>query len=151
MFERRRLIAAPSPVASGRHQVLPQTVEVSHSARMARKLRRPQELLDAIAGLDTVQDEAVRAQILDWIQQSYEDRGGGIMIGLFGRCYLGHPYVDHRMSLDGSILEHFKGDESVPPAFEQCRALARSNAYAYIEVYADGQVVPIRIDGTSAI
>lgn len=150
MFERRRLIAAPSTITPA-NQVLPQTVTLSQSARMARKLRRPQELLDAIAGLDTVQDDAVRAQILDWIQQSYEDRGGGILIGLFGKCYLGHPYVDHRMSLDGSILEHFKGDESVPPAFAPCRALARSSAYAYIEVYADGQVVPIRIDGTSAI
>jgi hypothetical protein len=151
LIERRRLVAAPTTVDPGRHQVLPQTVRLSQAARSARRLRRPHELLEAIAALDTVADESVRAQILDWIQQSYEDRGGGILLGLFGKCYLGSPYVDHRMSLDGSILEHFKGDENVPPAFEPCRALVRSSAYAYIEVYADGQVVPIRTDGSSAI
>ena len=109
------------------------------------------KLPNAIAGLDTVQDEAVRAQILDWIQQSYEDRGGGIMIGLFGRCYLGHPYVDHRMSLDGSILEHFKGDEERAPcvrAVPGAGALERGRLH---EPFTHGRAAAIRIDGTSAI
>ena len=88
---------------------------------------------------------------MDWIQQVFDDRGAGQLLGLFAKCYLGHPYVDHRLSLDGSIAEHYRAGDDVPPAFLPCRGLARAAAYAYIEVYADGQVVPIRLDGNAAI
>ncbi len=72
-------------------------------------------------------------------------------MGLFAKCYLGHPYVDHRLSLDGAIAEHYAAGDTVPPAFAPCRGLARSAAYAYIEVYGDGQVIPIRTNGNAAI
>ncbi len=136
--------APPAQLASAR-------VVVSPHARRQRRLRRPQELLEAIAGLDSTADEAVRKQLLDWIQQVYEERGGGELVGLFAKCYLGPPFVDHRLSLDGTIAEHYGPSDNVPPIFVPCRGLARSAAYAYIEVYADGQVVPIRLDGNAAI
>ena len=149
MLERRRLVT-PAPQVQQPSQLTSAQVSVSQSARQQRRLRRPVELIEAIASLDVTTDEATRKQLLDWIRQVYEERGGGQLIGLFSRCYLGHPYVDHRMTLDGAIAEHYTAADAVPDVFLPCRGLARSNAYAYIEVYGDGQVIPIRSDGNAA-
>lgn len=122
---------------------------LSDYAITQRRLSRPAELLDAVASLDTQTDERARKEIMEWINQVYAERQGGPLLGLFGRCFLGHPYIDHVMDTSGSILEHFTTSDSVPPGFTMARPLARSDAYLYIEVYADGEVVPIRMDGSA--
>jgi hypothetical protein len=53
------------------------------------------------------------------------------------------------MDITGSIIEHYKLGEPVPPMYAQARTLAASGAYAFIEVYADGTAVPVRPDGTA--
>ena len=116
-----------------------------------RARRRSQELLDAFERLDTTLDPAARQQIVDWVQEQYEQRNGGQLLGLFGKCYLGHPFVDHVMDMSGHILEHFKSEDAVPIGFGPARPLIRSEAYIFVEVYSDGQVIPVRRDGSSAV
>jgi hypothetical protein len=116
-----------------------------------RARRRSRELLDAIERLDTTLDPAAHQQIVDWVQEHYDARNGGQLLGLFGKCYLGPPFVDHMMAVSGHILEHFKPEDAVPTGFAPARPLVRSEAYLFVEVYSDGQVVPVRADGSSAV
>ncbi|MBK6440867.1 MAG: hypothetical protein IPH27_11440 [Actinomycetales bacterium] len=126
----------------------PQTT--AYTAKNRRKVRS-RDLLDAIQRIDTTTDPAVLAALVDSIRAMYEERGGGELLGLFGRCFLGHPYVDHRMALSLAILHHYRHDEDPPPPFAVARPLARSDSYAFIEIYADGAIIPVRHDGTSAV
>lgn len=151
MLERRRLITPTTAGVQSPSQLASAKVSLSQHGRQQRRLRRPHELLEAVARLDSCADEAIRRELLEWVQKVYDERGGGQLVGLFSRCYLGHPYVDHRLSLDGAIAEHYAASDAVPEVFLPCRGLARSEAYAYIEVYGDGQVIPIRHDGNAAI
>jgi hypothetical protein len=110
---------------------------------------RSAELVTAVAKLDTTVDVSARQAIMDWIRQEYDARQGGALIGLFAKCYLGPPFVDHKLSLLQTILEHFAPNDDPGHPYNQARGLVRSGAYAYIEVYSDGAVVPVRPDGTS--
>ena len=113
-----------------------------------RRVVRSQELIQAVQQLDTTTDPKMLKAIKAWIAEEYESRQGGQLVGLFGKCYLGEPYIDHRFDLSGGlILEHFTRADEPPPAFRPARPFARSDAYVYIEVYDDGAVVPIRSDG----
>lgn len=126
------------------------TVTSAH-VRARRMAPRSAELVRAAIRLDVHSDDRVRREAMAWIQKTYDDRGGGPLLGLFGRCYLGAPYVDHLMDTSGAILQHYSPSQSVPTGFEPARPLVRSGSYAYIEVYLDGQIVPVREDGTSGI
>ena len=146
----RRHLVQPVPLSA----VPANTVTPSAARTLAlrkRTLRRSAELMRAITQVDVTTDPAARNELLKWINDVYEDRGGGVLLGLFSHCYLGHPFIDHRLDLGGRILTHFTAADAVPPGFEAARPLARSTAYSFIEVYGDGQVVPIRQDGSSAI
>jgi hypothetical protein len=123
-------------------------VAALHTLDRLRRVVRSEDLVRAVQSLDTATDPQMLKAIMDWITEEYENRQGGLLVGLFGKCYLGEPYVDHRFDFGGSmILEHFKRSEEPPPAFRPARPFARSDAYAYIEVYDDGTVIPIRADG----
>lgn len=117
----------------------------------ARKGARSSAILQAVQKIDTAPSPAAQAEIVRWLTEAYETRGAGVLLGLFGHCYLGHPHVDHMIALDGSILTHYTAAQSVPPPFLPARPLATSTAYAYIEVYADGSVIPVRPDGTPVL
>jgi len=116
-----------------------------------RGARRPSELLQAVAQLDATIDPRAQQELIDWVQEFYAENQGGDLVGMFGECFLGHPFVDHRMLLTGQIVEHFRPEDRLPEQLAPCRALVRSKAYLFIEIYADGQIVPIRTDGTPAI
>jgi len=106
--------------------------------------------LDAVRAIDTTANPAVQRQLMDYFREEYEKMHVGVIVGLFSHCYLGHPYVDHRLDIDGHILEHFTAADHVPDVFSPARPLARTEAYLYIEIYQDGQIMPIRQDGTAA-
>lgn len=130
------------------------TVDAAASRTVDRNRRtvRSADLLEAVQRLDTTIDPATAQAIMQWINDEYESRQGGQLVGLFGKCYLGAPYVDHRLDLGGGyILEHFTRDQEPPPAFRAARPFARSDAYVFIEVYGDGSVVPVRADGRPVI
>jgi hypothetical protein len=114
-----------------------------------RRARRSGDLLAAVGAIDVTTGPEARQALVDWVREAYQDRGGGVLLGLFAQCYLGPPYVDHRMSLSGGIVEHHTAHDHVAPPFDGARPLVRSAAYLYVEVYDDGQVVPIRDDGSA--
>ena len=118
--------------------------------RDQRRLPRSAELVQAVRNLDMTQDAAYRAELIDWIEAAYAERMGGVLLGLFARCYLGAPYVDHRLTIVGRILEHYSAGDEVPAPFDGARGLARSSVYSYIEIYSDGEIVPVTADGTPA-
>lgn len=110
---------------------------------------RSAELVTTIRQVDGTVDNTARADIMAWIREQYDARQGGMLIGLFATCYLGPPYVDHKLGLTHQILEHYSPAEDPGHPYNQTRGLVRSGAYAYIEIYSDGSIVPVRTDGTS--
>lgn len=116
-----------------------------------RKRRRSAELVAAVQKLDTATDPESRRELSDWVRSLYEAQDLADPVALFSRCYLGQPYLDHVMTLEGSILTHFTRSDEIPAEYESARALARSDAYAFIEIYDDGTVVPIRDSGDPVI
>lgn len=147
--------AAPS---SGQRTTAPRTIQpnavgqqsvVSAYTLHQRNALRSADLVRAVLTLDTQVSPSVRRELLEWITEEYANRGGGVLLGLLAHCYLGHPYVDHTLSLDGFILEHYSAREAPPAIYQPARPLARGEHYAYIEVYDDGAIVPVREDGRS--
>lgn len=92
-------------------------------------------------------DQAARDQLASWIREQYTSLIGDSPSGFFAHCYLGSPYVDHRLDAMGAIVEHYTPSDTVPEPFAAARGLARSEAYAYIEVWAGGTLIPVRPTG----
>jgi hypothetical protein len=116
-----------------------------------RGLRKPRHagIFEAIHRIDAGLDPAMRAELGKWIRDEYQNEYGDVPLGLFALCRLGPPYVDHRLDLWQSIVEHYSRADAVPPQFEEARTLVRTGAYDYVEVYAGGQTIPILKDGTA--
>jgi len=129
----RRITGAPGPAAPLRRE---------------RLTPRPQALREAVARLDAGLDENARRQLAEWIGQEYQASYGEIPLGLFARCYLGPPYVDHQLNLFEVILRHFTPGDQVPAPFADARTLVRSGGYAFVEVYTGGLLLPVLDDGT---
>jgi hypothetical protein len=128
-----------------------QLTRTSDYVRSQRRLRRSTQMLSVIQQLDAATDPATQKELIDWIAQNCVDESRGELLGLFAKCYLGHPYVDHQMSLAHQILRHFTPEDAVPPAFAMARSLVRSPAYLFVEVYGDGSVIPVRSNGDPVI
>jgi hypothetical protein len=112
---------------------------------------RSEDMLEALHQIDVATSEQASAEIAEWLDTVYAARGGGPLVGIFGHCYLGHPFIDHALSLQADhIVAHYRPFDALPPVYQGARPLAASTAYAYIEIYADGQIIPIRPDGTPA-
>lgn len=152
---RRKVVLNPVPESfKPRTDVVSADVGGFVSAReleRRRRQRRSPGLLEAVSRLDAEPSLEAQAKIMEWLRKEYEERGGGPLIGLFSRCYLGPPYVDHMLNLLGQICEHYSLGESPESPYLPARALVQNRAYAYVEVYADGAVIPVRTDGTQAV
>jgi hypothetical protein len=118
--------------------------------RQRRKARHA-GILEAAHRLDAGVDAASRAQLAEWIRREYESEFGDVPLGLFSLCHLGPPYVDHRLDLWQSILEHYAPADVVPEPFAQARMLVRSGAYEFVEVYASGELRPVLNDGSVVV
>jgi hypothetical protein len=146
--QRHRQQAAQQQVSGDQQQ---RSLAVQAPRLGSREFRRVRgaALLESVARLDATLDEATRRQLADQISAGYvNDHGGAIPLGFMAVCRLGPPYVDHRLSLLDSILEHYAPADHVPPLFADARPLVRSGAYLYVEIYSNGQLVPVRLDGT---
>lgn len=117
----------------------------------ARRVPRSRDILQAVVDIDVATDPLTRKQLTEWLKETYDLRGGGQLVGLFAKCHLGDPYVDHRLALIGDILDHYAPTDTVPEPYAKARAFARNDAYLYIEIYADGAVVPVRPNGDIAL
>jgi hypothetical protein len=152
---RRRIVSntSLSPAVSAVQNASGNVAGFVSAAELSRRRRqaREGELLNAVKRLDAEPSLEAQVKIMEWLRKEYDQRGGGPLIGLFSRCYLGPPYVDHMLNLLGQICEHYSLSEAPEGPYVGARALARNPAYAYVEVYADGAVIPVRTDGTQAI
>lgn len=147
---KRRRILSDDTAGLSQRATIPSTATLPLTKRN-RSRRRTGELVAAIAKFDTATDPQARKELADFVESIYEEQDIGHPVALFSTCYLGHPYLDHVMSLDGEILTHFTRTERLDPKYEPARALARSGAYAFIELYEDGSIVPVRETGHPAI
>jgi len=149
---RRKLLdGSPGSAESSRAQRVERQTTVTSAERRGRASRRSAEILAAVRRIDTAPSPQAAAEIRAWLQEAYDARGGGILLGLFGHCYLGPPYIDHVFDLAGSIVEHFTPGQTVPAMYLPARPFAISEAYQYIEIYSDGQIIPIRPDGSAVV
>ncbi|MFG1607777.1 hypothetical protein [Actinoplanes sp. NPDC049265] len=116
-----------------------------------RQRRKPRHagIFEAVHRLDAGLDEAARANLVGWIRAEYQSEFGDVPLGMFALCHLGPPYVDHRLDLWRSIVEHYAPADPVPDPFAGARMLVRSGAYEFVEVYASGELRPILPDGTA--
>lgn len=115
-----------------------------------RKKMRHSGLLLAVLRLDTEMDAAGRRELADWITEQYRTEFDAVPVGFVSQCHLGAPYVDHRLDLIGSIVEHYSASQQMPPLFESARMLARTGRYEFVEVFLNGEVVPVNSDGSTA-
>jgi hypothetical protein len=143
---RRRRVEAPLNAKLGA-SLSDRTGQVQPTRRDARK-RRHAGLFQAIRRLDGRLDAASRAELAKWVRDEYEREIGDLPLGFVAVCHLGPPYVDHRLDLLNSIVDHFGPADVMPEPFAQARMLVRSNAYEYVEVYASGEIRPVLPDGT---
>ena len=138
---------------SGHRQVDPASRQQG-AGRQDRLLRQQQrrprhdDLRQAVHRLDVGLDEQARRQLAGWVSEQYAVEYGDIPLGFLAVCYLGPPYVDHRLDLIHVIVEHFGPSDPVPAPFDGARMMVRSGGYAFVEVYASGELVPILSDGT---
>jgi hypothetical protein len=149
----RKAFGAPINSTASVHaqRIEAQSTTVTPGQRKARSVRRSPEILEALRKIDTAPSPQAAAEIREWLQEVYDARGGGILLGLFGHCYLGPPHIDHVFDLAGQIIEHYTPAQTVPAVYLPARPFAVSEAYDYIEIYADGQIVPVRPDGSGVL
>ncbi len=122
----------------------------ANSSTAGKQLRKPRHagLFEAVHRLDGGLDAMSRAQLAEWIRDEYASEFGDVPLGLFALCHLGPPYIDHRLDLWQSIVEHYAPADVVPEPFAQARMLVRSGAYDFVEVYASGELRPVLKDGS---
>lgn len=113
--------------------------------------RRSAELLAAVHQLDVSIDQASRDALAAYVRAEYEREIGDLPVGFVAVCGLGPPYVDHILDLGHTIVEHYAPADPMPEPFAKARMLARSGAYAYVEVYLSGMVVPVLADGSAVL
>ncbi|MET7650932.1 MULTISPECIES: hypothetical protein [unclassified Streptomyces] len=145
----RRIVVPTEPATTAQPQGqahAPQRQGLSSGSRELLRAR-PGHLLQAVAGLDAALSEDAFREHAQWLREQYLAGYGAAPLGFVARCHLGHPYVDHRLALDGHILDHFAAGHPMPEPFAAARSLARSEAYAFIEVYDGGLLLPVLADG----
>lgn len=141
--------AAPAVEIFRDRMSVPTAETVSTFQLHRRSQTRSRDLMRVLGDIDACVDRAAQAEIMRWVQAEYEGRQGGTLVGLFQQCYLGPPYVDHKLDLFGDIVHHYAGGEAVESPYGQARSLVSSGAYAFVEIYSDGAMVPVRPDGTA--
>ncbi|MDT0445435.1 hypothetical protein [Streptomyces johnsoniae] len=97
--------------------------------------------------LDAGLDEAARTELIDWLRAEYATSHGGAPLGSVAVCRLGPPHVDHILDLSRSIVHHYAPAEPMPEPFARARMLVRTGAYAWVEVFDDGHLLPVHADG----
>ena len=139
----------PAELTNTHKDVLEMTTSKSQAKLPSNRFKRSQELLQVIQKIDLYTDLKRFEESINWINQQYPHETS-LPIGFFSRCYLGAPFIDHKLSLTNHILEHYARGDVVPDPYVRARALAANPAYRTIEVYSTGQIVPIYADGSAA-
>ena len=125
----------------------------ANTAGTVRNLRKPRsaEVVAAVHRLDATIDQSARDELARWIRNEYFNEIGDLPLGFVAECGLGPPYVDHILDLGHTIVDHYASADPMPEPFAAARMLARSGAYAYVEVYLSGTVVPVLANGSPVV
>jgi hypothetical protein len=144
-FSQRRRVESHTGMNAGQRR------DAAVSGTSAANLRKPRHagIFQAVQKLDTELDQAARAELARWVRSEYESVLGDFPLGFVARCYLGPPYVDHILDLFHSIQQHFAPGDPMPDPFSQARMLVRTGAYAFVEIYASGTIIPVMSDGSA--
>ncbi len=144
--QRRRVDARQRPTTATQPSV-------EHPVPRSRQThaRRHAGIFEAIHRLDARLDASSREELARWIADQYADDFGGVPVGFVALCHLGPPYVDHRLDMQYSIVEHYSAAQEMPEPFAQARMLVRTGAYAFVEVFANGELRPVLADGSVVI
>ncbi len=113
-------------------------------SRSPRYLRAMAQLDAGGHGLDPRQIDSLITAIREELPEITIEQ---LPVGIVSKCYLGAPFEVHSLDLDGNILKHFRGTESMPPLMERARSLALHGAYTLVEVYKDG-LRAVSLDGS---
>lgn len=130
----RRSRPAPSPTGK--------LLDAARSPRYLAAIGR----LDASGRLSPVEI----TEIVDTVRREFEDRWSAVPLGIVSHCYLGSPFEAHTLTVDGSIIEHYRAGEALPGPLERARGLTRSTTYLAIEVYGD-RLVCVHPDGSVTV
>jgi hypothetical protein len=114
-----------------------------HTGRRSENYLRALRALDGAGSLGTVDTE----KFVDDIRREFHDRYTAQPLGIVGKCYLGDPFEVHTVTLDGSIIDHYRAGQELPGGMERARTLAGSGSYVAIEVYPD-RLMCLHPDGT---
>jgi hypothetical protein len=117
-------------------------------AQRASRAPRHAGIFEAVHRIDGQLDAAARAELGRWVRDEYEREFGDVPLGFVAQCHLGPPYVDHRLDLFNSILQHYAPADVMPDPFAKARMLVRTGAYDFVEVYASGDLRPVLADGS---
>jgi hypothetical protein len=130
----------------------PATKNVAGATRRLHTGRRSAHYVAAIRGLDTTgtRGAADFGGFIDDIRREFTDKYCTLPWGIVGKCYLGDPFEVHTLTMDGSIVEHYRIGQELPAGLERARTLARSEQYLAIEVYAN-RLICLRQDGSVVV
>ncbi|MFJ9027688.1 hypothetical protein ACIRQP_04045 [Streptomyces sp. NPDC102274] len=145
---RRVVRPAAGPGAAPGRSTAPAPPAGSPALSRDRYQDRTRELMDSVRRLDAGLNEAAVRELSGWIREQYATSYGDVPVGFVAVCRLGPPFVDHRLSLFHTIIDHFAPGDPMPEPFAAARMLVRSRAYEYVEVYAGGTVLPVLDDGS---
>lgn len=140
-----RLTAAASTSMTSQQRTAAPTERMLLDKRSAR-YRELLARLDASATLSPVEIKG----IADDLRREFEKKWANVPIGIVSRCHLGIPFEVHTLSLDGSIIEHYRTGEALPRGLDRARDLARTDVYLAIEVYQD-RLACVRPDGSTVV
>lgn len=131
-----------------RTAVTPEQIE-----RRLREKRSPQ-YMNAVKKLDSgghTCNKALIDALIEAIRQELpEVTWEQLPAGIIAKCCLGAPYEVHILDISGSIIQHFKSAEPLPPLMERARSLALYGGYEFIEVYQE-RLRAVKADGSVAV
>lgn len=145
-FTQRRRVETQA----GRWAVKQSGPAFANPAQRGRRRPRHAGLFEAVRRIDVTADPRARADLAKWVKDEYATEFGDIPLGFLAKCHLGPPFVDHRLDLVHDIVEHYEPAGVVPEPFAQARMLVRTGGYAFVEVYASGELRAVLPDGTVA-
>ena len=148
-YRQRRQVQPQQQGLVGKSQARNDATLHGGPTQRAQRKRRHSGIFEAIHRLDAQVDQASRDELVAWIKDQYAVEYGDIPMGFVATCYLGPPFVDHRLDLVYSIVEHYGPADVMPEPFSQARMLVRTGAYEMVEVYGSGRLVPVLADGSA--
>lgn len=124
--------------------------QAAERTALSRDALRPRHagIFEALHRLDMEISQVEREELIRWLREEYHEELADLLLGFVAVCRLGPPYVDHRLDLVGSIVDHFAPADVMPEPWARARMLVRSGGYAFVEVYGSGMLRPVLPDGT---